>query len=80
VRVEHFVNRHVTLLSVRAGSVRFYTRHVDTREAAQRWADVSERGWREFLEPSLPERPAAARKTRKASPRPVPEIRLPSGR
>jgi hypothetical protein len=27
--------------------VRAYPRRVDTREAAQRWADVWERGWRE---------------------------------
>ena len=46
VRLEHFVNRHVTLLSARAGSVRFYPWHVDTPEAAQRVAEVWERGWR----------------------------------
>ena len=50
VRLEHFVNRHVTLLSARAGSVRFCTQHVDTREAAQRWAGIWERGWREHDE------------------------------
>lgn len=52
VRLEHFVNRHVTLLSARAGSVRFYTRHVETREAAQRCADV-ECGWREHDEHAI---------------------------